>query len=42
MTIVTTETGEIFGGYTSQAWQSPQKAVELSDEFSFLFSVTKK
>jgi hypothetical protein len=38
LTIIKTTTGFIFGGYTSQAWTSPQNSQYKRDPHAFLFT----
>jgi len=42
ITLVQTTTGQIFGGFTRQNWQSTDNLLYLADEEAFLFSVDKQ
>ncbi len=40
MTLVKSEYGKVFGGFTSVSWRSPQKAKCVNDNTAFVFSLT--
>ncbi len=42
ISIIKSEHGLIFGGYTSLDWQSPSECKYSSDNEAFIFSVSKK
>jgi hypothetical protein len=42
VTLVSSEAGKLFGGYTSVAWSSPIAAEWKKDDKAFIFSLTNR